>query len=130
MQRKTVQRQIIADALKNFDIHPTVDEVYAEIQKNHPSISKTTVYRNLRMLAQDGKIRQVVLSDDAERYDKRTEQHYHFKCYNCGRLFDVDMDYLEDIDDRVRQEYDFQIHMHDVIFRGFCLHCRDKNEEK
>ena len=128
MKRETVQRQIIADALKNFDIHPTVDEVYMEIQKNHPSIGKATVYRNLRKLAEDGKIRQVTLSEDVERYDKRADQHYHFKCNNCGRLFDVDMDYIAHIDEQVRQEYGFQIQMHDVIFKGFCLHCTDKND--
>ena len=44
MQRKTVQRQIIENAVKNFDIHPTVDEVYAEIrQRSAEDASKAMI---------------------------------------------------------------------------------------
>jgi len=123
MQRNTVQRQIILDTLKKFDIHPTVDELYAEIQKYHPSISKTTIYRNLRQLAQGGQIGKVALSDNPDRYDKRTDQHYHFLCKNCGTLFDVDIDYPEGIDEKVQEKYGIQVDGHDTIFKGICQKC-------
>jgi len=130
MQRNTVQRQIILDAIKNLKIHPTVDEVYEKIKSEHPAIGKTTVYRNLRQLAQNGEIGQVTMPYSTERYDKRSDPHYHFKCDNCGQLFDVDMDYLEDIDEIARRKYGFQIHKHDVIFKGFCPDCIEKNKEE
>ena len=59
IQRSTVQRQIILDTLRKLSKHPTIDEIYVEIHNEHPSISKTTVYRNLRQLADNGAIRQV-----------------------------------------------------------------------
>ena len=120
MQRNTVQRQIIFDMLKQFDIHPTVDELYMEIKKSHPAISKTTIYRNLRQLAQVGQIGKVALPDDADRYDKRADRHYHFLCKKCGTLFDVDIDYPEYIDEKVRERYDVQVDGHDIIFKGTC----------
>ena len=124
-QRNTVQRQIIIDTLRKLNTHPTVDEIYAEIHKEHPSISKTTVYRNLRQLADNGIIRQVLLPDGLERYDERTNQHYHFRCKNCGCIFDVDIDYLAGINNTVQGKYGIQVDEHDVIFSGVCLQCKN-----
>jgi Fe2+ or Zn2+ uptake regulation protein len=127
-QRNTVQRKIILDALMDLNTHPTVDEIYAEIQKEHPAISKATVYRNLRQLAQSKIIRKISLSDGLERYDGHASQHYHFKCKNCGSIFDVDIEYLTDIDEAVRRKYGFQVDEHDVVFKGICPQCREPCE--
>ena len=125
MQRNTVQRQIILDTLNDIPTHPTVDELYSEIRKRHPSISKTTIYRNLRHLAQGGLIGNVALSDDVERYDKRTDQHYHFQCKSCGELLDVDIDHLVGINEKVQEKYGFLVEKHDVVFVGSCPQCKE-----
>lgn len=127
MQRNTVQRQIIVDTLNKFTTHPTVDELYSEIIKSHPAISKTTIYRNLHQLAQGGQIGRIALPDDAERYDKRTDQHYHFQCKSCGVLLDVDIDYLNGINETVQEKYGFHVDGHDIIFKGVCSQCK-KNQ--
>jgi len=123
MQRNTVQRQIILAAVKKFLNHPKVEDVYLEVHKNHPTISKATVYRNLRYLVACGEICQIALSDDLSRFDKRADPHNHFKCKICGNIFDVDVDYFADIDETVRQKYGFQVVAHDVVFRGICSKC-------
>ena len=123
IRRSTVQRQIILDTFVKLNIHPTVDEVYIEVHKNHPTISKTTVYRNLQQLADSNVIRQVLLPSDLVRYDRRIDKHYHFKCKNCGGIFDVDIDYLDGLNETVRQKYGFQVDAHDVVFTGVCSKC-------
>ena len=123
IQRNTVQRQIVLDAFKKLNTHPTVDDVYKTIHADHPSISKMTVYRNLRQLAAIGIIRQVALSDGLERYDQRTSQHCHFKCKNCGSILDVDLEYITGINDAVQIKYGVQVDEHDVVFSGACLKC-------
>ena len=125
MKRNTVQRQIISETLNKFITHPTVDELYSEIIKSHPSISKTTVYRNLRQLAQGSQIGRVALPDDVERYDKRTDQHYHFQCKSCGELLDVDIDYLDGINEKAQEKHGFQVDEHDIVFKGICLNCKE-----
>jgi len=129
-QRKTLQQQIILDALKKLNTHPAVDEICAEIHNEHPSISKTTVYRNLRQSAENGVIRKVSMPDGLERYDARTDQHYHFKCENCGTIIDVDIDYLIGINDTVQGKYGVQVDKHDVIFSGVCLKCKGSRRVK
>ena len=124
MGRNTVQRQIILAGLQKLNTHPTIEEVYTEVQKEHSAISKTTVYRNLRQLANDGIIRQVLLPDGLERYDRFTSQHHHFSCIKCGRILDVEIDYLADIDGAIREKYGYMVDKHDVVFSGTCLKCK------
>ena len=123
IQRNTVQRQIVLDALKKLNKHPTIDEIYAAIHSSHPSISKATVYRNLRQLAANRIIRQVSLLDGLERYDARTGQHYHFKCVKCGNILDVEIEYLADINYVVQRKYCVQVDEHDIVFSGTCMEC-------
>ena len=121
-----MQRQIVLQTLRHLDTHPLMDEIFDEIHVDHPSISKSTVYRNLRQLSEDRIIRQLFMSDGLKRYDGRIDPHYHFQCNNCGRVFDVEMEYAADIDRSVRDSYAFDVEGHDIILWGVCLGCRDK----
>ena len=131
-QRNTIQRQIIYETLLKMNTHPTIDEIYAEIRKDHPSISKTTIYRNLHLLSYNGVIRKVFLPDGLERYESRSERHYHFRCKNCGIIYDVDIEHPIDIDGTVQEKSGFQIDGHDVVFNGICSNClkADKGNER
>ena len=124
MIRNTVQRQIILETAKKLRTHPTVDALYMEIHKNHPTISKATVYRNLRQFARDHTIRRLWLPDEPERYDGYADPHSHFKCTRCETWFDVDLEYPKEIDAAVSEKYGFQVDAHDVLFRGVCPQCR------
>jgi len=103
-----------------------MDEIYDEIHVGHPSISKTTVYRNLRQLSEDGIIRQLFMPDGLRRYDRRTDSHYHFKCKSCEGIFDVDMDYLAGIDGAIQEKQGFNVEEHSIVFWGFCTGCMDR----
>jgi len=123
-QRNTIQRKIVLDTLKRLENHPTTEELYIEIQKSYPTISKTTVYRNLRLLVQNGLVRQVSVPDGPERYEGRPHPHYHFRCGTCGNVFDVDIPIITDVDACVAQKYGFDVSGHDVMFHGICDKCK------
>ena len=122
--RNTIQRQIILDALKSIGDHPSAEALYAEIQKNYPSISKATVYRNLRQLSEAGMISQLAVIDDVARYDGRTDTHYHCNCKVCGAVFDAEIDCFAGIGDIIRDKHGFDVDRHDVMFTGTCRDCR------
>ena len=52
--RNTIQRQLVLSAVRQLQNHPTADEVYQKVQKSCPTISRATVYRNLKLLAEEG----------------------------------------------------------------------------
>ena len=123
MQRNTYPKKKVLEAVKALSNHPTVEEVYTEVKKTHPTISKNTVYRNLRQLAENGEIRKVSLPWEQERYDRLTSQHYHLQCENCGEILDIEIDYLGNADEIVRQKYGIQVNGHDIVFKGICTKC-------
>ena len=124
--RSTVQRQIILDTLNSTNTHPSVDELYSEIKKKHPSISKATVYRNMRQLADIGKILQIAVENDVSRYDGNTEAHQHFICDSCGGIFDVNIDFAEGSKKLKSVVENMNKHSVDrcvVSFYGTCSNC-------
>jgi len=122
-KRNTIQRQIILDTLRSFDIHPSVDILYAEIIKIHPTISKATVYRNLRQLAEEGEITHLAVTDDVARYDGNATPHYHFACKLCYKIIDLEMPCVEGINDIVQRNHGINVDKHEILFLGTCGEC-------
>ena len=56
---------------------------------------------------------------------KRQHRHYHAKCSQCGRVFDIEMDYLEDLARLVKDAHGFAIDGHNLVFTGICPACRE-----
>ena len=52
--RNTIQRTLVLETVRKLRCHATADQIYEEITKEHPTISKATVYRNLSLLSEIG----------------------------------------------------------------------------
>lgn len=82
------QREAIKDYLSSVTTHPTADTVYMHIKEEFPNISLGTVYRNLNLLADIGEAIKITTPDGGDRFDARTNPHYHFYCKCCKRMID------------------------------------------
>ena len=110
---------------------------HIHIKAEHPHVSKTTVYRNLNLLAEDGSIRKIQIPGEADRFDHNTYDHYHVRCLKCGKVFDVDMAVIPDMESRINDNHGFVFLGCDIVFRGICPKCKvdfekakSENEEK
>lgn len=112
--------------LKGTVCHPDASWIYEEVRKEIPNISLGTVYRNLRVMSENGEILQMDLAGDLSRFDGNVHNHYHFRCNACGRLFDVDEPVDGDINERISRRTGFQVEAHRLEFRGRCLDCKHK----
>ena len=95
-KRYSRQRELIYEALRQTDEHPTAEMVYHWLKPENPNLSLGTVYRNLNLLADEGTIRRMAFP--VERYDARTEPHPHFCCDRCGCVYDLEMPYDPELD--------------------------------
>ena len=86
------QREAILDNLKSRVDHPTADMLFQSLRKDDPKISLGTVYRNLGLLAELGRINKISAQNGIERYDYNTNEHYHFSCKACSKLIDLPAD--------------------------------------
>lgn len=129
MIRNTIQRAVVFDTVKKLKNHATADEIYTEVRKTHPFISKGTVYRNLHRLCEEGEIKRRRMPGEADRFDHLCSNHYHGKCLVCGKIMDLDIDYIPALDSCNDNEDKFQVVQHDIIFTGFCKDCQNQNED-
>ena len=49
--RNTKQLQVVWEAIKDDDSHPTADQVYDKVRESLPNVSLGTVYRNLQKIS-------------------------------------------------------------------------------
>ena len=126
IRRNTIQRSSVLEAVNKLHCHATADEIYNEIVKEHPTISRATVYRNLNLLSEMGEIRRLEMPGSADRFDPISSNHCHVKCEVCGRVFDVDMDFVSGLESGIRDAHGFDFSGYDIIFHGICPECKEQ----
>ena len=128
--RTTIQYSLVLDAVRKLHCHATAEEIYEEVLKVYPNISRGTVYRNLNRLCEMGKIRKRELPGGADGYDHCCKDHYHARCIECGRLFDVDLPYLPHLETQIKETHGFLYTGYDIIFHGICPDCQKKHGDR
>ena len=84
----TQQRIAVLEYLLAHRTHPTADTLYRALVQDFPTFSRTTVYNTARALAKVGLIRIITIDADEQRFDAAMEQHGHFRCTDCGSIYD------------------------------------------
>jgi Fe2+ or Zn2+ uptake regulation protein len=117
----------IYEYLVNNKSHPTADRIYMDMIKQIPTLSKTTIYNTLKTLSGKGLISSITIEDNEVRFDPDTKLHGHFKCINCGTLYDVDLrsSLKNGLSDFITSsEMEHTITESQVYFKGICKKCR------
>ncbi|MGN0157865.1 MAG: Fur family transcriptional regulator [Brotaphodocola sp.] len=125
IKRNTIQCSLVLETVNQLKGHVTADEIYDAVVKKYPHISRATVYRNLNRLVKMEKIRKIEVPNGADCFESWCRKHYHIRCEKCGRLFDVDMEYISDLEKKIRDTHGFSFTGHDIIFTGICPQCKD-----
>lgn len=86
--RYSRQRELITEIIKGRKDHPTADMIYASARELDSTISLGTVYRNLKILADEKEIITLETEDKRLHYDGDTSRHSHFICSDCGKIID------------------------------------------
>ena len=125
MKRHTIQRSLVLQAVNKLQCHATADEIYEAIVTEHPNVSRATVYRNLKLLSEMGDIRKMEIPGGADRFDHLCHDHCHVRCEKCGRVFDVDMEYITGLEQSIKDDRGFKFTGYDILFRGVCPNCQE-----
>ena len=128
--RMTRQRQLILNELKKSRTHPAADEIYQIVRRKLPHISLGTVYRSLEILSQAGMIGKLDPASPERRFDGRTDLHYHIRCQKCGKVEDVPLKPLSQIEARLKKKIDYDIFGHNLEFCGLCPDCRNSSNKQ
>jgi Fe2+ or Zn2+ uptake regulation protein len=116
----------IYEYLVNNHIHPTADMIYADVLKNIPTLSRTTIYNTLKTFTEKGLISSIIIEDNEVRYDADISLHGHFKCLSCGTLYDIGVDLLH-VDRKLIINKKISGHLiteKHIYFKGICKKCQ------
>jgi len=121
----TPQRDVLLRVLSATHGHPTADDLVRRVRRVLPSVSHATVYRNVQELVAAGVIGTLERAGGAVQYEVNPDDHHHFVCRGCGRVWDV---YLDGVDYRVNRRRSglpgFQVDRPEVQLHGLCARCR------
>lgn len=124
--RKSQQRERILEILKETKSHPTADWVYMKLKEEIPELSLGTVYRNLKVLMEQGLIQKLPFGSTFDRFEAKIAPHYHLVCEKCGVVEDFEMPQYSEINLQAEKMSAFKISRHRIDFFGLCEKCQDK----
>jgi len=124
-QRKTIY-EILID---NMGEHLNPEEIYELVKNKDPEIGIATVYRTTKLFEEVGILNKIIFNDGCTRYEiaqfeDDSHSHHHLLCTNCRRIIEVKMDLLNELEELIEKEYDFEIHNHSLKFYGLCKDCK------
>lgn len=126
------QRELIYRWVMDHPIHPTADKVYDALRIQEPKLSLGTVYRNLNLLAETGALSKIPIPGGSDRFDACTDRHYHLSCAQCGKLLDLQLPELEELDKAILERTGCAVSGFQVLCQGLCADCishRQKDEK-
>ena len=125
------QREALMKCLEGRRDHPTADVLFQSLWEEDPKISLATVYRNLNLLTNAGKIRKISCGDGTEHYDFVTDDHSHFICKECGKIIDLTMHPSSRTLRRYAENNEeiSTIEGHSLILYGYCKTCQEKRKK-
>lgn len=120
-QRNTKQRETIK---RVFEANPRplkVAEVCELAKLELPRIGQATVYRAVNALVEETWLNRVELPGETAYYERSgLGHHHHFRCNDCGRVFDV-FDYPGNLNALAPKG--FKVESHEVVLYGRCDEC-------
>ncbi|MBQ9946760.1 MAG: transcriptional repressor [Oscillospiraceae bacterium] len=106
-----------------FPVHPTADQVYTALKQYNPNLSIGTVYRNINKLSEMGMLIKIKIADGSDRFDGRTDLHYHMVCDKCSQVYDVELSELDKIRSVVSEKYGHTLTGVTLNLNGVCCEC-------
>lgn len=124
-ERSTRQKRALAAVLDGSDRFRSAQDLYGELRSRGENVGLTTVYGQLRSLAETGEV-DVLRGDDGEtRYRRcaKGHHHHHLVCRICGRTVEVEGPEVESWAEQVADEHGFTDVSHTVEIVGTCTPC-------
>jgi Fe2+ or Zn2+ uptake regulation protein len=101
----------------------TAQEIIESLQALGLTPNKTTIYRSLRSLIDDGKIKSILIDSNTTYYEKNDTHHHHFICNKCKVIKDFTPD--PSIEKKLMRTFDECLILnHSLELFGLCQKCK------
>jgi len=119
----TPQRVAVLEFLYGNPDHPSVDDVYQQVRRRLPYISRATIYNTVSALVEAGLLQEILIQQEKTRVDGNVHPHHHFKCVRCEKVDDIEYTILTP--DRASQQIEgYQVTGVNLVMEGVCRDCQ------
>jgi Fur family ferric uptake transcriptional regulator len=125
VQRETRQKRALAALLDESDGFMSAQDLFAALRSRGERVGLTTVYNQLRALADAGEV-DTRRTEDGETLYRRCgsgHHHHHLVCRSCGATVEVEGPEVERWADRVSARHGFSDISHTIELVGTCADC-------
>lgn len=124
---------LVKDALKEAKGVPlSADALLSVLKAKGASVGRTTVYRKLERLCEEGYARRT-LTDGTSYFcytDEECEEHYHLLCTRCGKIEHLSCEKTEELFSHIGREHGFHVDPSLTTLYGLCALCARRHKHK
>ena len=116
----TEQRKIIAKVMSSSKDHPDVDELYKRASNIDPKISIATVYRTIKLFAEEGIVtKHGFKGGEKARYEELSESHHdHLIDIKTGEIIEFVDDEIEELQKKIAEKFGYDLVDHKLELYG------------
>ncbi|HAZ06144.1 Fur family transcriptional regulator [Acetobacterium wieringae] len=124
----TPQRLVTIEVLMTFrEQHFSVEELFQGVKQRNPDVGMSTIYRTVQILEEMGLITKRNFDDGFARYElcelDEKHWHHHLICLKCGKVIEMQDDFLEVLEKEIEEKKEFIIINHELKVYGYCSDC-------
>ncbi len=122
--KATHQRLAILETMDSLG-HVDIEYLYELLLDKYPTLSKATIYRNLKELIAIDIISEVKIPDMPTNYEINKIPHVHLVCKICNKIEDKIVNTKHLIDEATKEMH-YKIETSNISLIGVCPKCLDK----
>lgn len=121
----TDPRRILVKHIFNTHKHFDADELVRDLYDAGDQVSRSTVYRTLRLLVEAGLLREIRLNNrNAFEHDYGYPNHDHLHCTECNQVVEFCNEEILKLCDKISEAHGFLAEGHRFLITGICASCR------
>ena len=129
----TRQKQLVFDFIcANKDKQLSCDEITFLLASNGTPVGKTTVYRQLQKLENEGKIKKIH-SHNSKYFtyqyldrEMNCDGHLHLRCSGCGEYVHLGCDFMNKVSEHILDHHNFTVDNSRTEIVGLCGKCSEE----
>lgn len=125
----TPQRETILSTFQNLSEgqHLSAEQLCGLLEEQGSPISLSTIYRNLKLMARLGILRELELSEGQKRYEinqPSPHHHHHLVCVRCSKTVEFRNDAALKTGAKTAEKAGYQLLDCQLIIHAICASCQ------
>ncbi len=126
-QLKSSQEQILM-LLKQLNYAVSAQEIYVALRSQKQNLGLATIYRILKNLKLQGRIRSRSLRSGEYLYSLIEQDKHYLNCLQCGQSEPLEECPIHELEAQLHSSGQFEIYYHTLEFFGLCSSCQHQSE--